>query len=144
MDGNRDHGSRYAIQMPHETVVKGDSRSASIAAASILAKVSRDRYMEEMAQRYPQYEFQRHKGYPTKLHYELLREYGPCPIHRRSLFEKAVKGGGEARRLGRWGEAAGGAATCERKGWTVLARNYRCRFGEMDLDGAEGRGAWPL
>ena len=62
VDGNRDHGSRYAIQMPHETVVKGDSRSASIAAASILAKVSRDRYMEEMAQRYPQYEFQRHKG----------------------------------------------------------------------------------
>ena len=74
--------------MPHETVVKGDSRSASIAAASILAKVSRDRYMEEMAQRYPQYEFQRHKGYPTKLHYERLREYGPCPIHRRSYLKK--------------------------------------------------------
>ena len=88
VDGNRDHGSRYAIQMPHETVVKGDSRSASIAAASILAKVSRDRYMEEMAQRYPQYEFQRHKGYPTKLHYERLREYGPCPIHRRSYLKK--------------------------------------------------------
>ena len=81
-------GNRYAIQMPHETVVKGDSRSASIAAASILAKVSRDRYMEEMAQRYPQYEFQRHKGYPTKLHYERLREYGPCPIHRRSYLKK--------------------------------------------------------
>ena len=88
VDGNRDHGSRYAIQMPHETGVKGDSRSASIAAASILAKVSRDRYMEEMAQRYPQYEFQRHKGYPTKLHYERLREYGPCPIHRRSYLKK--------------------------------------------------------
>ena len=69
-------------------MVKGDSRSASIAAASILAKVSRDRYMEEMAQRYPQYEFQRHKGYPTKLHYERLREYGPCPIHRRSYLKK--------------------------------------------------------
>lgn len=88
VDGNRDHGSRCAIQMPHETVVKGDSRSASIAAASILAKVSRDRYMEEMAARYPQYEFQRHKGYPTKLHYERLRQYGPCPIHRRSFLKK--------------------------------------------------------
>ncbi len=88
VDGNRDHGSCCAIQMPHETVVKGDSRSASIAAASILAKVSRDRYMEEMAARYPQYEFQRHKGYPTKLHYERLRQYGPCPIHRRSFLKK--------------------------------------------------------
>ena len=88
VDGNRDHGSRCAIQMPHETVVTGDSRSASIAAASILAKVSRDRYMEEMAARYPQYEFQRHKGYPTKLHYERLRQYGPCPIHRRSFLKK--------------------------------------------------------
>ena len=88
VDGNRDHGSRCAIQMPHETVVKGDSRSASIAAASILAKVSRDRYMEEMAARYPQYEFQRHKGYPTRRHDELLERYGPCPIHRRSFLKR--------------------------------------------------------
>lgn len=84
IDGNRDAG----ITIPHETVVKGDSRSASIAAASILAKVSRDRYMEEMAQRYPEYEFERHKGYPTKRHYELLRKFGPCPIHRRSFLKK--------------------------------------------------------
>ena len=88
IDGNRDHGSRIAIALPHETVVKGDGRSASIAAASILAKVSRDRYMAEMAQRYPQYEFERHKGYPTRRHYELLRRYGPCPIHRRSFLKK--------------------------------------------------------
>lgn len=88
VDGNRDHGSRCAIAIPHETVVKGDSRSANIAAASILAKVSRDRYMEELAILYPQYEFQRHKGYPTKLHYERLRQYGPCPIHRRSFLKK--------------------------------------------------------
>lgn len=88
VDGNRDHGSRCAIAMSHETVVKGDSRSANIAAASILAKVSRDRYMQEMAILYPQYEFQRHKGYPTKLHYERLRRYGPCPIHRRSFLKK--------------------------------------------------------
>lgn len=88
VDGNRDHGSRCAIIAPHELVVKGDAHSASIAAASILAKVSRDRYMEEMAQAYPQYAFDKHKGYPTKLHYELLREYGPCPIHRRSFLKK--------------------------------------------------------
>ena len=80
--------SRCAITAPHELVVKGDAHSASIAAASILAKVSRDRYMEEMAQAYPQYAFDKHKGYPTKLHYELLREYGPCPIHRRSFLKK--------------------------------------------------------
>ena len=83
IDGNRDAG----ITIPHETVVKGDSRSASIAAASILAKVSRDRYMVEMAQQYPQYEFEHHKGYPTKRHYELLRQYGPCPIHRSSFLK---------------------------------------------------------
>ena len=83
-----DHGRAAAITSLHRTVVKGDSLSASIAAASILAKVSRDRYMEEMAQMYPQYEFERHKGYPTRRHYELLRQYGPCPIHRRSFLSK--------------------------------------------------------
>ena len=88
IDGNRDHGSRCAITAPHQLIVKGDSLSMSIAAASILAKVSRDRYMREMAARYPQYEFERHKGYPTKRHYALLRERGPCPIHRRTFLKK--------------------------------------------------------
>ena len=88
IDGNRDHGKQGAVTTPHATVVKGDSLSASIAAASILAKVSRDRYMEEMAAEYPQYAFEQHKGYPTKLHYEKLRQYGPCPIHRRTFLKK--------------------------------------------------------
>ena len=88
IDGNRDHGKQGAVTTPHATVVKGDSLSASIAAASILAKVSRDRYMEEMAAEYPQYAFEPHKGYPTKLHYEKLRQYGPCPIHRRTFLKK--------------------------------------------------------
>ncbi|MCI6257092.1 MAG: ribonuclease HII [Clostridiales bacterium] len=87
IDGNRDKGKSAAITTPHQKVVKGDSRSASIAAASILAKVSRDRYMERAAEEYPQYEFARHKGYGTKLHYELLRRYGPSPIHRRSFLK---------------------------------------------------------
>ena len=88
IDGNRDKG----ITLPHETAVKGDSRSASIAAASILAKVSRDRYMEEMARQYPEYRFERHKGYPTKLHYEMLKKYGPSPIHRSSFLKKFYAG----------------------------------------------------
>lgn len=88
VDGNRDHGRSAAITAPHKLLVKGDSLSASIAAASVLAKVSRDRYMMEQALLYPQYEFERHKGYPTRRHYELLRQYGPCPIHRRSFLSK--------------------------------------------------------
>lgn len=88
IDGNRDRGKSFAITTPHETVIKGDSRSASIAAASILAKVSRDRFMEEMAEIYPQYRFDQHKGYGTKLHYEMLDRFGPCPIHRRSFLKK--------------------------------------------------------
>ena len=88
IDGNRDKGKHFAIVTPHETVVKGDSRSASIAAASIVAKVSRDRVMEELAEKYPQYRFERHKGYGTKLHYEMLEKYGPSPVHRRSFLKK--------------------------------------------------------
>ncbi len=95
IDGNRDRGRHCAIAAEHETVVRGDSRSASIAAASILAKVSRDRYMEAMAEKYPQYQFDRHKGYGTRLHYELLDAYGPSPIHRRSFLKRweASRGG---------------------------------------------------
>ncbi len=84
VDGNRAPNLDCAL----ETVVKGDGKSASIAAASILAKVSRDRYMLEMAKEYPQYAFEKHKGYPTKLHYERLREHGPCPIHRLTFLKK--------------------------------------------------------
>ena len=88
IDGNRDKGKHFALVTPHETVVKGDSRSASIAAASIVAKVSRDRVMEELAEKYPQYRFERHKGYGTRLHYEMLEKYGPSPVHRRSFLKK--------------------------------------------------------
>ena len=84
IDGNRNKG----ITIPNRMVVHGDSLSASISAASILAKVSRDRYMLEMAERYPEYHFEQHKGYGTKLHYEMLRQYGPCPIHRLSFLKK--------------------------------------------------------
>lgn len=95
VDGNRDRGNRVAITAPHITIVGGDGKSASVAAASILAKVSRDRYVStELEALYPQYQFARHKGYGTKLHYAMLDQYGPCPAHRRSFLKKW-----EARRL---------------------------------------------
>ncbi len=75
-----------------ETVIKGDAKVMSIAAASILAKVSRDRFMLEKAKEYPQYQFEKHKGYGTKLHYEMLKEYGPSPIHRMTFLKKLYGG----------------------------------------------------
>ena len=76
------------LGVPAEAVVKGDSVSASIAAASVLAKVARDRYMLELDKKYPQYMFAKHKGYGTKLHYERIAEYGLCPEHRRTFCKK--------------------------------------------------------
>ena len=84
VDGNREPG----LPMEVKTVIKGDSRSANIAAASILAKVTRDRLMEELDEQYPAYGFAVHKGYGTKRHYEALREHGPCPIHRMTFLKK--------------------------------------------------------
>ena len=84
IDGNR----TPALPIPCEAVVKGDAHSASIAAASILAKVSRDRYMLALAKEYPQYQLEKHKGYPTKLHYELLDKYGVQPFYRKSFLKK--------------------------------------------------------
>ena len=85
IDGNQYPKIPFVIE---ETVVKGDAKSMSIAAASILAKVSRDRFMLEKTKEYPQYEFEKHKGYGTKLHYEKIREFGPSPIHRKSFLKK--------------------------------------------------------
>ncbi|WP_196594296.1 ribonuclease HII [Pectinatus sottacetonis] len=73
------------LEIPHLSIIKGDSKSASIAAASIIAKVERDHLMNEYDKKYPQYGFSRHKGYGTKNHIEALQKYGPCPIHRRSF-----------------------------------------------------------
>lgn len=86
IDGNR----MPPLDIPAETIVKGDGKSASIAAASIIAKVSRDRYMLELAEKYPQYEFEKHKGYGTKLHYEKIAEHGISDIHRKSFLKKVI------------------------------------------------------
>jgi ribonuclease HII len=72
------------------TIVKGDSKCMSVAAASIIAKVSRDRYMLKVAEEYPQYQFPKHKGYGTKLHYEMLEQYGVSPVHRKSFLKKIL------------------------------------------------------
>ncbi len=89
IDGNRDKGQSAAVTTPHILVVGGDGKSASIAAASILAKVSRDRYVvEELARDFPEYQFAKHKGYGTKLHYEMLDQYGPCAAHRKTFLKK--------------------------------------------------------
>ena len=84
IDGNRNSG----ITVSSRCVIKGDATCADIAAASILAKVTRDRLMLELAEKYPEYHFEQHKGYGTKLHYDALREFGPSPIHRPSFLRK--------------------------------------------------------
>lgn len=89
IDGNR----MPSLECPMKTVVKGDGLSASIAAASILAKVSRDRYMKEIAEKYPEYCFEKHKGYGTKLHNEMILKYGPSPVHRMSFLKKLLNNG---------------------------------------------------
>ena len=85
VDGNR---LPPGLPVPSRTIVKGDALSASVAAASILAKVSRDRLMAELDRRYPEYAFAKHKGYGTALHIERIRAYGPSPVHRPSFLKK--------------------------------------------------------
>lgn len=87
VDGNQDPHLSIAAT----PIIGGDAKSASIAAASILAKVARDRYMKQLDLEYPEYQFGRHKGYGTKLHYEMLDQYGPSPVHRRTFLKKWMR-----------------------------------------------------
>ena len=86
IDGNGKPG----LSIEERTLIKGDAKSISVAAASILAKVTRDRYCLEMDEKYPEYQFAKHKGYGTKLHYEMIAEYGICPEHRRTFLKKIL------------------------------------------------------
>ena len=86
VDGNRIQG----LPVPAETVIGGDGKVLSIAAASILAKVTRDRYMRDMAAQYPEYGFEKHKGYGTKAHYAAIEQYGSCPLHRKTFLKKVL------------------------------------------------------
>ena len=139
VDGNRDPVLKYRSQC----ITGGDGKSASIAAASILAKVSRDRFMLKMTEKFPQYVFEKHKGYGTRLHYEMLNEYGPSEIHRHSFLKKwkateLEKTHGksslisEARRRGEWGEAIAKTFLIN-KDYCVADQGFRSKFGEIDL-----------
>ena len=86
VDGNRIQG----LPVLAETVIGGDGKVLSIAAASILAKVTRDRYMRDMAAQYPEYGFEKHKGYGTKAHYAAIEQYGICPLHRKTFLKKVL------------------------------------------------------
>ena len=125
VDGNRCPPN---LAQPAEAVVKGDANSASIAAASILAKVSRDRYMLELDKQYPQYQLAKHKGYPTKLHYELIEQYGIQDFYRRSFLKKAGLLAMNRANLGHTGEAVA-AKYYIRQGYLLLNHNYRTRMG---------------
>ncbi len=120
------------LQVP---VIKGDAKCISIAAASILAKVTRDTYMKEMDEKYPVYGFAGHKGYGTKSHCEAILEYGPCPIHRRSFLGKILAGSprsAQNRETGRRGEEEA-VRFLQKKGVKILERNFQDRDGEIDI-----------
>lgn len=130
VDGNRNP----ELPVHSRFVVKGDATSACIAAASILAKVSRDRYMKKLSEEYPQYAFEKHKGYGSQLHYQMLDEHGISPVHRLTFLKKYVRGEeSPAQKRGRLGEDA----VCDwlkTEGCTIAARNYAVPpFGEIDI-----------
>lgn len=138
IDGNR----MPRLHIPGETIVKGDGLSMSIACASILAKVTRDHVMMELDQKYPQYQFAKHKGYGTKLHMDLIRRYGPCELHRQSFLKKILGAGSSqatpVQSVGKRGEAAA-AAYLEKRGFRILERNYHCPYGETDIIAEDGQ-----
>jgi len=139
VDGDKLRG----FTVPAECIVQGDGKSASIAAASILAKVERDRYMLEMAKRYPGYGFEKHKGYGTKAHYDAIASLGVCEIHRKTFLKKIHTPEiprlteDERQLAGKYGEDCA-ARFLEGLGYTILARNYRTRDGELDIVARDG------
>ena len=133
IDGNK----RPDINIPCIDIVKGDAKSQSIGAASILAKVSRDRLMREYAEKYPEYGFEKHKGYGSAMHCEMIRKYGPCEIHRLSflgsvLHPEEKKPKTRAQKTGAKGEARA-LAFLEKKDYALVEKNYRSEYGEIDI-----------
>ena len=130
IDGNRTPPS---LNVPCGCLVKGDATSASIAAASVLAKVSRDRAMQATAPLYPEYGFEKHKGYPTKEHYAAILEYGVSPIHRKTFLKKMLNAEKPNAHLrGVIGENAAKEEYLSR-GFHLAAKNYHSPYGEIDL-----------
>ncbi len=123
-------------------IVKGDALSASIACASIIAKVTRDRLMTELSEKYPQYGFEKHKGYGTHDHMQAIAEHGLCPIHRKSFCTRLRTPGTETspvsmRKIGDKGEELA-AAHVQGLGMEILERNFSCRLGEIDIVAKSG------
>ena len=136
VDGNRRPPS---LKQPCSCVVKGDGTSACVAAASILAKVSRDRYMKQLGEQYPEYGFEKHKGYGTKEHYKAIAEHGVSPVHRKSFLKNLEEGKtSNAHLAGVAGERAT-ARYLEEHGYHIVARNYRSPYGEIDLIAENGQ-----
>ncbi len=133
VDGNRSPG----LDIPTRLLVGGDGTSAAIAAASILAKVSRDHYMQQLDARYPQYQFAKHKGYGTKLHYEMLDLYGESPVHRHSFLKKYYQQRGNPPTTGSRGETLA-ADYLAGQGCEILCRNWHAPSGEIDLIARKG------
>ncbi len=132
VDGNKNP----KLNVHTKCVVKGDGKSASIAAASILAKVERDRYMKKVAEKYPEYQFEKHKGYGTKLHYEMLDKYGESDVHRHSYLKSYYARKNETpspqKDTGKHGEDM----VCEylvNKGYEIVERNFSRLYGEIDI-----------
>lgn len=134
VDGNQNP----RLNVHSHFVIKGDQLSACIAAASIIAKVSRDRYMTELAQQYPQYQFEKHKGYGTELHYKTLDEFGVSDIHRRSFLKKYLNGTPNMNQLkGKRGEDAA-VEYLTNHGYKIVDRNVSTRYGELDIIAQKG------
>lgn len=129
VDGNRNPH----LNVHSRCVVKGDATSACIAAASILAKVERDRYMKKIADEYPQYCFEKHKGYGTQLHYEMLDKYGVSDVHRVSFLKKYLSGEkSPSQRRGEMGEEVATEYLVKNK-YTIMFNNYHSAYGEVDI-----------
>lgn len=134
VDGPKDPG----LCVPTRCIVKGDSKSASIAAASIIAKVTRDHMMQRLDEQYPQYAFSKHKGYGTKLHYERIAQYGISPVHRTSFLKKfQARQGNFSVSQGHFGEKIAYGYLCKHN-YHVIARNYHSEYGEIDMIAIKG------
>ncbi len=128
--------------LPQKSIIRGDSKSLSIAAASIVAKVERDRLMSSLSGEYRRYGFEAHKGYATRRHLDAIAEFGPCHIHRMSFapVRREVRRihPQTARAIGQRAESFA-AADLEERGMTIVARNFRTRFGEVDVIVTDGQ-----
>ncbi|MBQ2945844.1 MAG: ribonuclease HII [Clostridia bacterium] len=138
VDGNRIRNQEIEAKL----IVKGDSLSASIAAASIVAKVTRDRYMTELSEQYPEYMLSKHKGYPTAEHYEILAKYGVAPFYRKSFLKNIDRAKSKAEH-GKAGEEAACRHLTE-KGFEIVERNYRFKKSEIDIIAKKDNGLFAV